>query len=283
MGSIPTPGTQNCYHPHMNTRPIGIIDSGVGGLTVWHEIVQRMPQESTVYAGDSKNCPYGTKSEEEIWELSKRLVEFLIRQNVKLIVIACNTISVTSLEKLREAYPQMLFIGTVPVVKTAALRQAQGKLPKIGILSTIRTAESTYMKNLIAEFAGECQVTNLGTDKLVPLIEQGTMEGKELDVILTEVLKPFQDAQIDTLALGCTHFPFLKAHMQRVLGSQVAILDSAEAIARQVQRVLEEKRLHSNKQGLYEFFTSGDPRVFDMLVRRLNDSAKIQSAQQITV
>lgn len=243
----------------MINNPIGILDSGLGGLTVWKEIVRLLPHESTVYIADSQNAPYGAKSEEDIYHLSKKLIEFLLTKNVKLIVIACNTITVSSLDKLRNDYPDIPIVGTVPVVKTAVERT---KNNRIGILSTTRTATSTYQQNLINEFAGECKVFVHGTDELVPLIEKGEMEGERITLALKKVLAEFQKEQVDTIALGCTHFPFLREEMQKILGPNVTLLDSGGAIARQVKRVLEHNQALTKQQNsTYAFFTTGDPVI----------------------
>jgi len=220
----------------MDTRPIGVLDSGVGGLTVWKEIVKQLPQESTIYIGDSKNVPYGVKPADEIFRLASFMLRFLEEQHVKLIVVACNTITVSSLEKLREMFTDLPIIGTVPVIKTAA-RVTKNK--KIGILSTTQTAKSDYQKHLIDTFAKDLEVLNIGTDKLVPLVEKGLMEGEEVDLVLSEEMMPFKTANVDVIALGCTHFPFLKNSMQAVVGGKVTLLDSAPAVARQVSKILE--------------------------------------------
>ncbi len=257
---------------------IGILDSGVGGLTVWGEMVTLLPTVSTIYVGDSKNCPYGTKTEEEIWKLTQKLVQFLLTQNVSLIVIACNTISVITLERLRVTYPDMLFIGTVPAIKLAV---AESKKRRIGILSTPRTAESAYQQALIKQFAIDCEVLNLGTDRLVPLVEQGELVGDRATQVLKEVVQPFIEKEVDTLVLGCTHFPFLKEPMQSLLGSEVRILDSGQAIARQVKRVLEEKQIPTDLSGKHRFFTSGEREQMHRLLQTLDDSVTIQDIQSL--
>src|SRR5258708_19285848 len=220
----------------MNNNPIGILDSGIGGLTVLASVVQQLPHESVVYIGDSRNTPYGVRSAEEIYHLSKRLIEFLLKKQVKLIVIGCNTITVSCLDRLHSDYPNIPLVGTVPVIKTAA---AISQKKRIGILSTTRTAQSDYQKHLIEEFANDCTVFNHGTDELVPLIEKGKAESEEMTTVLQKVLEPFQEEDIDALALGCTHFPFLEEQMRRILDPKVQLLDSGSAIARQVRRVLE--------------------------------------------
>lgn len=219
----------------MRDKPIGVLDSGVGGLTIWKEIVKELPNESTIYIADSKNCPYGSKSKKEIYGLAKRLVQFLLQREVKLIVLACNTITVSCLDKLRKDFPQVPIVGTVPVVKTAS---EVSKSKKIGVLSTLRTSKSKYQKELIIKYARDCLVINIGTNKLVPFVEKGMLNDKGLKKVLKEILLPFQKADVDVIALGCSHFPFLKKEMQAILGSKVQILDSAGAISRQVKRVL---------------------------------------------
>jgi len=245
-------------------NPIGILDSGLGGLTVWREIVSLLPNENTIYVADSKNTPYGKHEEEYIYQLSKKLIEFLLQKEVKLIVVACNTITVSALEKLRQDYPNIPIIGTVPVVKTAAASTKNGR---IGILSTTRTATSLYQKDLIKRFANDKMVVNYGTDALVPLIEEGEVDGRRIEKTLKRALEVFKREKVDVLALGCTHFPFLKEQMQAILGSDVAILDSGAAIARQVRRVLEHNgALAEKQQAGHLFYTTGDPQIAKKLV-----------------
>jgi len=243
----------------MKNNPIGILDSGLGGLTVLSSIVKELPEEQFIYIGDSQNTPYGKKTEEEIYHLSKRLIEFLVQKKVKLIVVACNTITVSCLDRLRTDYPDMPIVGTVPVIKTAA---AVSKKKRIGILSTTRTAQSDYQKHLIEEFASDCVVFNHGTDALVPLIEQGMRGSDEMATTLREVLKPFSNEHIDALALGCTHFPFLEKQMRQILGPEIQLLDSGGAIARQVKRVLEHNdSLATGSDGSLEILTTGNTQV----------------------
>lgn len=264
----------------MNKRPIGVLDSGVGGLSIWREIVKLLPCESTIYIADSKNCPYGSKSSDEIYHLAKRLVQFLLDQKAKLIVLACNTITVSCLDSLRKEYPKIPIIGTVPVIKTAAEKT---KIKRIGILSTERTAKSSYQKNLIKRFASDYFVLNHGTNNLVPFVEKGEVSGARIEKVLQKELKPFIDANIDVLALGCSHFPFLKPLMQEILGKKVTILDSGEAIARQVRRILEANSLLAqNTNVAHMLYTTGEKRQFIKTMKRLigyNKQCRIASIQ----
>jgi glutamate racemase len=264
----------------MQNRPIGILDSGLGGLTIWNEIVAQLPNESTVYIADSQNCPYGNKNQDQIYGLSKRLVEFLLGKSVKLIVVACNSITVTCLDKLRADFPQVPITGIVPVIKTAAFKT---KNKKIGVLSTTRTTQSKYQKELIEKFASGCTVFTHGTDELVPLIEKGDLTGEEIDKILRSVLEKFQKEQIDTLALGCSHFPFLEKEIKKILGKDVLLMDSAGAIARQVKRVLEhnQSRAVKNDKPEYEFFTTGQEDSFKKVAKVLEKGVFIENIDRI--
>ncbi len=248
----------------MNNNPIGILDSGVGGLTVWREIVRELPHESTVYIADSKNTPYGAKTPDEIYLLSKRMVDFLLAKQAKLIVVACNTITVSCLDRLRNDYPSIPLIGTVPVVKTAVEKTTN---KRIGILSTTRTANSSYQQELINKYAKGCQVSNIGTDALVPLIEQGIVDGSQIDAVLREVLTPFIYQEVDTVALGCTHFPFVRKMIEADLGTGVKVLDSGAAIGRQVRRVMKHNGIaHNNESVQYEFSTTGETDIMQRLI-----------------
>lgn len=264
----------------MQNRPIGILDSGLGGLTIWNEIVAQLPKESTVYIADSQNCPYGNKNQDQIYRLSKRLVEFLLEKDAKVIVVACNSITVTCLDKLRADFPKVPITGIVPVIKTAAEKT---KNKKIGVLSTTRTTQSTYQKELIEKFAKECKVFTHGTDELVPLIENGELTGQKIDKVLRSVLEKFQKEQIDTLALGCSHFPLLNEKIRSILGSGVMLLDSSGAVARQVNRVLERNSClvePGNKQK-HMFMTTGDIEPFKKISKVLGKGELIQSIDRI--
>ncbi len=265
----------------MNNNPIGILDSGVGGLTVWREIARELPHESTLYIGDSKNTPYGAKTPEEIYRLAKQMIDFLLEKQAKLIVIACNSITVTCLERLRQDYPDVPLIGTVPVIKTAA-EKTRNK--RIGILSTTRTANSAYQHELIKKYASGYQVSNIGTDALVPLIEQGIVSGPEIQHVLQEVLASFIYQEIDTVALGCTHFPFIKRTIAADLGHGAMILDSGAAIGRQVKRVMKHNKIaHNNEPPRYQFFTTGEKEMMEKLLRLLDTTKLTTQVEEVAV
>lgn len=248
----------------MDTRPIGILDSGVGGLTVWKEIISLLPNESTVYIGDSKHAPYGDRTPEEIYQLASKLIRFLQKKHVKLIVIACNVITTTCIDRLRSEFKDIPLIGTVPVVKKAA---QVTKKKRIGILSTNGTASSHYQKHLIDQFASNVFVINRGTNKLVPLVEKGEFTGEKVQAALKRDLEPFMKEHVDVIALGCTHFPFLRSQMQDILGKRVLLLDSGGAVARQVERILtKNKHLTSKKKAVHQTFTTGKKEILEAIL-----------------
>jgi glutamate racemase len=265
----------------MNNNPIGILDSGVGGLSVWKEVATIMPGESFVYVGDSKNAPYGPREPEEILLLAKRLIEFLLEHKVKLIIIACNTITVSGIDNLRQEFPGIPIIGTVPVIKTAAQIT---KSKKIGVFSTTRTAKSQDQRELIQKYAQGCEVFTVGSDELVPLIEKGIVAGREVRKILQKELLPLQERNIDTLAIACTHYPFIEKEIRAVIGSDVQILEPSAAIARHAERILEQNRtLTTDNKRSYTFYTTGDKNILKHLLLRLNNIPLQSKVESITL
>ncbi len=251
----------------MNDKPIGILDSGIGGLTVTKEIMALLPKESIIYIGDSKNTPYGAKSPNEIYTLAKVLINFLIKKEVKLIVVACNTITVNCIDQLRKDYPHLPIVGAIPVVKTAAEITIN---KRIGILSTSQTAKSDYHKKVIEKFGNGCKVFNYGTDGLVPLIENGTTYGEAIDQKLEEVLEKFKKEKIDTLALGCTHYPLIATAIQEHLGKGVHLLDSGAAIARRAKQILDNNQIASkSNERFYDIYTTGQTSSVRKIVTKL--------------
>jgi glutamate racemase len=251
----------------MKTAPIGVFDSGVGGLTILREIQQQLPGESIIYIGDTANCPYGGRSAPEIHELARAMTQRMQALGAKMVVVACNTISVNCIADLRSEFPDMPIVGTAPAVKTAS---AVSRSRRIGVLSTVATANSAYQAMLVEQFAADCQVTNVGTNELVPRIENGSWN-TELPAVLDEVLAPFQAAQIDALVLGCTHYPLLREEISAILGPGVTVLDSGEAIARQVRRVLESNGLlnDTGETPTYRYQTTSESPALANVLQRL--------------
>ena len=233
--------------------PIGIVDSGWGGLTVWKSITKLLPHESTVYVGDHRFVPYGERSVPWIRKRTVRLIRFLKEKGVKMIVIACNTATIAGIAEYRKQFPDLPIIGVVPVVKTAAEKTKTGTF---AILSTPRTSRSAYQKNLILRFASRCQVTVLESAQLVPYIEKGETGSpairKELKRLLGRI-----SVKTDVIVLGCTHYPFVRAAIRDIVRGRVRLLDSGGAVARHVARILQANRKRERKgKPAHTFYTT---------------------------
>jgi glutamate racemase len=264
----------------MNSHPIGIFDSGSGGLSIFQSLVRLLPQESTVYFGDHRYMPYGEKSSSFIQKRAIHSIRFLLNQHVKLIIVACNAATVAGIDLYRQTFPGIPIIGVVPVVKTAA---EVSKTKQILVLSTVSTAKSEYQKNLIRTFAPHCTVYSIGNSQLVRIVEEGKQDSKEATGLLENLLRPYLSKHVDTIVLGCTHFPFLRSSIQSVVGSTINILDSGEAVSRHVARILDREKLRSDSSHVSnQFFTSGDTKVVkDIYENLLGRSVSVNSIEQI--
>ncbi|MBP6913098.1 MAG: glutamate racemase [Candidatus Levybacteria bacterium] len=250
----------------MNNSPIGIFDSGVGGLTVLSEIEKLLPEENFIYLADQAFAPYGKRTISELQERTKRVSKFLIEKNVKLIVVACNTASTSSIKYLRKNFP-VPFIGVVPVIKTLA---SVSETKKTAVLATPITTKSIYLDLLISEFGQDITVYKVGDTGLEGIIEKGDLSDPKISIILKKHIDPLKKLGVDTIALGCTHYPFLRDALQKTAGENVKILDSGGAVARQVKRVLtEEKLLSPAKHGEDWYYTTGATLEFQDKVKKL--------------
>jgi glutamate racemase len=242
----------------MSDAPIGIFDSGSGGLSVYRTLASEFPDESFVYVGDHAYLPYAGKTATMIQNRTVRLIEFLLSCDVKAIVIACNTATVAGIELYRLRFPGIPIIGVVPVIKTAAEKT---KSNKILVLSTPFTARSAYQKHLIKTFAADKIVYSVGCPKLVPLIESGTVSGKEIEAELKNTILKYMQKGIDVIVLGCTHYPFLLPCIHDIIRtSEISLLDSSGAVMRQLKRVIERNGLTAPATAAREdiFYTTGD-------------------------
>ena len=240
----------------MSLYPIGFFDSGVGGITLWKSIKSLLPHENTIYLSDSKNCPYGAKSQKEIDQICFNNTKFLIEKKCKIIVVACNTATTNSISKLRDEF-KIPFIGIEPAIKPAALKT---KTKKIGVLAT----KGTLMSNLFAETSSDYKeyVKFINTEGLglVELIENGNCE-KDLNLLLIKYLKPMLEKGIDQLVLGCTHYPLIEKSIKKIIGDKVNIIDCNRAVALQTKKILDlYNLLNTNKKDLpkHYFFNSGE-------------------------
>ena len=240
-----------------STNPIGIFDSGVGGLSVLRAIRQQMPEEQILYFGDQGHIPYGPRSMEQIRDFSTAITQFLLAQNAKIIVVACNTASAAALKYLRETFPHVEFVGMEPAVKPAAEQTATGK---VGVLATPATFQGALYASVVERFANGVQLFQSTCAGLVQEIERGNLNGAEPHAILESALLPMLENSIDTVVLGCTHYPFVIPLIERIVGNKVRVIDPAPAVAKQVRRRLEAGGVKSllGGQGRVRFYTSGD-------------------------
>jgi glutamate racemase len=222
------------------SAPIGLFDSGIGGLTVGRAIRERLPREALLYFGDSANAPYGLRPTAEILALSKAATEWLLAHGAKLIVVACNTATAAALETLRADYPEVPFVGMEPAVKPAAAATRSGR---IGILATQTTLGSDRYHRLAERFAPTSLVLEDPCPGLVPRIESGAWDAPATEHLLRQIIEPMLAAGIDTLVLGCTHYPLVRPLIERIAGPDVKIIDPAPAVARQTERLLAERNL----------------------------------------
>ena len=244
-------------------NPIGILDSGIGGLCVLKAIKRLLPFESFIYFADSANCPYGSKTAEEVLSLSQKIIEFLFDHNCKLIVVACNTITAVAVDFFRNKY-DVPFIGMEPAVKPASL---QTKTGKIGVLATENTFNGKLFKNTFEQYAKGVDIIIQPGYGLVELVEHGQINSKKSGELLKGYLVPMLEKGVDTLVLGCTHYPFLKDMIASITQNKMNIIDPADAVAAQTERILLKFDLNSDKGQKAEsrFFTTGETQLAENL------------------
>ena len=221
-------------------RFIGVFDSGVGGLSVWREIARQLPHERTLYLADQAHVPYGSRQLAEVRELSAGITRFLLDHGVKIVVIACNTASAAALHYLRRAFPHVPFVGMEPAVKPAVERTHNGV---VGVIATQATFQGELFASLVARYAAGVRVLTQVCPGLVEAVEAGRLDTPETEARLRQALTPLIEGGVDQLVLGCTHYPFLRPAIERVVGTNVAVIDPAPAIARQTGRVLARRGL----------------------------------------
>ncbi|MFZ5595650.1 MAG: glutamate racemase [Bacillota bacterium] len=248
-------------------RPIGVFDSGIGGLSVLTEIRKMLPAEDIIYYADSANCPYGHKSPDEIISRSSIICDFLLSLGSKILIVACNTASVAGLDTYRQKY-QTPIIGMEPAVKPATAVTQNGK---IGVLATGVTLSGNRFSSLLQRYQNGSDVYSQPCPGLVELVEAGRHNSPETTRLLEKYIRPLLEKGVDTIVLGCTHYPFLKASVQAITGPRIAIIDTGEAVARQVKRVLEQHGLETpaGGTGTEIFHTSGAVEVVEPVISKL--------------
>ena len=223
-----------------NNKPIGFLDSGVGGLSVMKEAIKIMPNENYIYFGDSKNAPYGVKSTKEIRDLTFKAVEFLISKGIKGLVVACNTATSAAVRELRTVYPDMPLVGIEPAIKPAV---ELGRDGKILIMATPMTIKQDKFKLLLDKYKDKAEIVPIPCAGLMEFIESGVLDGIELEYYLKEKLSDYSSENVSSVVLGCTHYPFVKDSISKILGKNVEVIDGGEGTAREIKRRLAEKNL----------------------------------------
>ncbi|MDL1892867.1 glutamate racemase [Sphingobacteriales bacterium CHB3] len=251
----------------MNSKPIGVFDSGIGGLTVVRALTQRLPHENIVYFGDTARVPYGPKSPQVIREYAAQDVEFLISRDVKMIVIACNTVSGVALDVVMK-HAKVPVVGVILPGADAAVAATRKR--RIGVIGTIATVNSKAYSHAIRLLDKEAEVFSRACPLFVPLAEEGWTHHTVTGLVAKEYLFPFKLEKIDTLILGCTHYPILKDAIRTAVDESVTLIDSGEATAVEVERILDEKKLRNPSQlkPHLQFFVSDLPAKFSEIGER---------------
>ena len=258
---------------------IGVFDSGVGGISVLRAIREQMPEESVMYFADQGHVPYGSRSMEQIQDFSEAITRFLLERGAKIIVVACNTASAAALKYLREKFSDVQFVGMEPAVKPAAEHTQTGK---VGVLATPATFEGALYASVVERFANGVELFQDTCLGLVQQIEQGKLNGEETRRILERALLPMLEKNIDTVVLGCTHYPFVIPLIQQIVGKNVRVIDPAPAVAKQTRRLLEARgfRNKSGSKAEIKFYTSGDADALKYLLPKLlGESGDVRSVE----
>lgn len=242
-------------------RPIGVIDSGVGGLTVAKEMMRLLPNETIYYVGDTARCPYGPRSGEEVKQFTWEMTRFLLDRHIKMLVIACNTATAVALEELQREL-SIPVLGVIHPGSRAAIQATANK--RIGIIGTEGTVKSNAYPATLMSIDERVHVESLACPKFVPLVESGEQDSQIARKIVGETLRPFTEIGIDTLILGCTHYPLLEPLIREVMTEEVQLISSGEETAKEVGFILEGRNElnRANERSTHQFFTTGSPVIF---------------------
>ena len=251
----------------LKAKPIGVFDSGIGGLTVVRALMKRLPHENIVYFGDTARVPYGPKSPQVVREYAAQDTDFLVKHNVKMIVVACNTVSSVALEVVQK-HSKVPVVGVIVPGAKAAVESTKKK--RIGVIGTIGTINSNAYANAIRLFDGTATIIGQACPLFVPLAEEGLIDHKATEIIAREYLFPLKLKKIDTLVLGCTHYPILEKTIRSVFDEGITLIDSGEATAGEVERVLNENDMlnPSSLKANIQFFVSDIPYKFTEIGER---------------
>lgn len=261
--------------------PIGVFDSGIGGLTVVREILRRLPDGNFIYLGDTARVPYGTKSSQTVIKYSQSNSKFLISKGIKLLVVACNTASAVALPSLRWDF-EIPVMGVIEPGARKAVRIT--KTGKVGVIGTSSTIKSNAYKKAVENIAPEIKIYSKACPLFVPLAEEGWIDGKIAELTANKYLEPLKESGIDVLILGCTHYPLLKSTIQKVIGDEVVLVDSAEETALEIERTLKENGIsnESSSSNKREFYLTDVSETFIEIAGRFLGE-KIERVEQIDI
>ncbi|MFE8703792.1 glutamate racemase [Cytobacillus sp. FJAT-54145] len=251
-------------------QPIGIIDSGVGGLTVAKEIIRQLPHEKIVYLGDTARCPYGPRPSEEVKAFTWQMTNFLLGKDIKMLVIACNTATAVVLEDIQKKL-SIPVIGVIYPGARTAIKVTKNY--KIGVIGTVGTIKSNAYEIALKSISSRTKVKSLACPKFVPLVESGEYESSVAKKVVAETLRPLRNKGLDTLILGCTHYPLLENSIKNVMGKDVTVISSGEETAREVSTILYYNSLLANRaeEPVHEFFTTGSKGIFSRIASQWLD------------
>ncbi|WP_017472768.1 glutamate racemase [Amphibacillus jilinensis] len=263
-------------------QPIGVIDSGVGGLTVARELMRQLPKEQLIYLGDTVRCPYGPRPKKEVIRYTLEMVDFLMEKQIKLLVIACNTATAFTLEFLQEKL-SIPVIGVIQPGARAAMKITETK--KIGVIGTEGTIKSKAYPNALQYISSKLDIYDLACPKFVPLVESGQFSKEAAEQIVSDSLQPMLNHNgLDTLILGCTHYPLLADQIKAVMGERVQIISSGEETAREVSVIMSYQHIayEGERVARHQFYTTGSPILFEQIANRWMDYP-VQFIEQVTI
>lgn len=248
-------------------QPIGVIDSGVGGLTVAKEIMRQLPNEQILYVGDTARCPYGPRSGEEVKKFTWQMTNFLVSKGIKMLVIACNTATAVALEEIQDELP-IPVVGVIYPGARTAIKVTKNN--QIGVIGTVGTIKSGAYEKALKTINRKSKVTSLACPKFVPLVESGEFEGPIVKKVVAETLTPIKNKGLDTLILGCTHYPLLEKIIKKTMGENVEVISSGEETAREVSTILFfNGTLTTDKdEPIHQFYTTGSKAIFKRIATK---------------
>ncbi|SDB95267.1 glutamate racemase [Pelagirhabdus alkalitolerans] len=263
-------------------RPIGVIDSGVGGLTVARELMRQLPKEQLIYLGDTVRCPYGPRPKEEVVRFTTEMVTFLMEKQIKMLVIACNTATAFTLDYLREKLT-IPVIGVIDPGARAAIKVTETKA--IGVIGTEGTIKSQAYPEALKQISAGLNIYDLACPQFVPLVESGHFSSEAAEQVVETSLEPLKrHKELDTLILGCTHYPLLTDWIQKAMGEHVSIISSGEETAREVSAIMSYQKIACDGKRIpdHQFYTTGSPILFEQIANRWMDYP-VNTVEQIVI